>query len=55
MRKLYETLNPVDLRRKIEAKLTKLHKVSHKNAEKIDSRAKKLTPTLVSYYIGQPV
>lgn len=55
LRRIYETLNPALLHRTIQTKLTKLYKAHQKHSGKNDSRDRKLTPTLVSYYIGQPL
>jgi len=57
LRKIYESLNPAELKRKIDAKLKKLHEAYQKKngSQKVEVIQKKLKPTSVSYYIGQPV
>ena len=57
LRKIYESLNPAELKRKIDAKLKKLREVYQKKtgSQKVEANRKKLKPTSVSYYIGQPV
>ena len=57
LRELYESLNPADLKRRIDAQLKKLHKMYQKKhgSHTVDVNPKKLKPTSVSYYIGEPV
>lgn len=54
----YQTLNPAELKRNIDVPLKRLLQIHTKkmhvrNTEQ--ERMKKLVPTMVSYYIGQPV
>lgn len=57
LRKLYESLNPAELKRKIDAKLKKLDEAYQKKngSQKVEANRKKLKPTSVSYYIGEPM
>lgn len=50
---LYETLNPADLKRRIDAKLAQLHKAYAKHAHQPDKIAGMSNPP-VSLFIGQP-
>jgi len=57
LKKIYDSLNPAELKRKIDAKLKLLYKEyqKSKNSKKSEKNYKKLTPTIVSLLIGQPV
>ncbi len=53
--KVYESLNPAELKRKIDEKIKKLYKIySKKNGGKVDSAAKKLIPSIVSFSVMHP-
>lgn len=51
---VYKTLNPADLKRRIDAKLTLLHKVYAKHAHQSDETTGKSSPLSMSLFIGQP-
>ena len=57
LKKIYNSLNPAELKRMIDAKLKLLYKEyqKSKNSEKSEKNYKKLTPSIVSLLIGQPV
>lgn len=59
LKKIYESLNPAELKRGIDKKLAKLYRVYQKKngSREVDaSRSnKKSVPSLVSFFIGQPV
>lgn len=60
LRKCYQTLNPAELKRTIDAKLQELYQAYQKKngssyVETNRITNKKLVPSIVSYYIGQPV
>jgi hypothetical protein len=58
LERVYESLNPADLKRKIDAKLAALYRAYQKKngSRKVDARRdKKSMPSLVSFFIGQPV
>ena len=59
LREVYESLNPADLKREIDAKLKKLYKVYQKKnglplVEAGRGKTKKTVPSMVSYYMTQP-
>ena len=57
LKKIYDSLNPAKLKREIDAKLKLLYKEykKHSGSEIIQKSSRKLTPTIVSLLIGQPV
>ena len=54
--KTYESLNPAELKRKIDAKLQLLYKAykTKSGRQMVEPAAKKLTPSMVSFYMMQP-
>ena len=58
LRHIYETMNPAELKRGIDRKLTQLHRAYQKkngSPQVKVSQTRKSAPSMVSYYIGQPV
>lgn len=57
LRTLYESLNPADLKRAIDAKLATLYRAyqKHRGSKNVEPSRKKLSTTMVSLEIGQPV
>jgi hypothetical protein len=51
---VYVTLNPAELKRCIDAKLSTLHKAYAKHAHQSTQKAEMSTPLLMSLFIGQP-
>ncbi len=51
---LYETLNPADLKRRIDAKLALLQKTYDRHAHQSAKKTKKVSPLSMSLFIGQP-
>ena len=50
--KIYESLNPAELKRNIDKKIKKLYEVySKKNGRKVDPATKKLSPSMVSFSV----
>lgn len=58
LQKIYESLNPADLKRKIDAKLKNLYKAyQKKNGSPVETsriNSKKIVPSMVSFYMMQP-
>lgn len=58
LRKVYESLNPADLKRKIDAKLKDLYRAYKKKSgspvETSRINSKKIVPSMVSFYMMQP-
>ena len=59
LQKVYESLNPAELKRQIDTKLKDLYKVYQKKngsllVERSRIKTKKIVPTMVSYYMTQP-
>jgi hypothetical protein len=56
LKMLYERLNPAELKRNIDKKLSLLYKIykTKSGRQMVEPAAKKLTPSMVSFYMTQP-
>ena len=56
LKMLYERLNPAELKRSIDKKLSLLYKTykAKSGRQMVEPAAKKLTPSMVSFYMTQP-
>jgi len=56
LKKIYESLNPAELKRGIDKKLSLLYKAykAKSGRQMVEPAAKKLTPSMVSFYMTQP-
>ena len=56
LKMLYESLNPAELKRNIDKKLSLLYKAykTKSGRQMVEPAAKKLTPSMVSFYMTQP-
>jgi len=56
LKRIYERLNPAELKRNIDKKLSLLYKIykTKSGRQMVEPAAKKLTPSMVSFYMMQP-
>lgn len=56
LEKIYDSLNPAELKRNIDKKLNLLYKAYKEKSgrQMVEPAAKKLTPSMVSFYMKQP-
>lgn len=56
LKKIYESLNPAELKREIDKKLNLLYKAYKEKSgrQMVEPAAKRLTPSMVSFYMTQP-
>ena len=56
LKRIYERLNPAELKRNIDKKLSLLYKIykTKSGRQMVEPAAKKLAPSMVSFYMTQP-